>query len=137
MEGIRNYNQALADEVFNPLSAIASRTAYTIEAVVMLLYIMSGLNVLDILIGIPGGVVQIGINLILIYNLKILKSWARIATLVRAAVGMIANFFILGLHNASSSQLPGLTIVFLIYAIFPLIISAILMESGVKQAFQN
>ncbi len=136
MEGIRNYSQALADEVFTPLSAIASRTAYTIEAVVMLLYIMSGLNLLDMLIGIPGGIVQIGINLFLIYNLKTLKSWARTATLVRAIVGVVANFFILGLHSAGSSQLPGLTIVFLLYAIFPLLISAILMESGVKQAYK-
>lgn len=137
MEGIGTYNQALTDGVFNPLSAIASRTAYTIETVVMLLYTMSGLNVLDILIGIPGGVAQIGINLVLIYSLKNLKSWARAATLVRACVGIIANFFILGIHNVGNAQLPGLTIVFLLYAIFPLLISAILMERGVKQACQN
>ncbi len=137
MEAIRNYNQALADEVFNPLSGVASRTAYTIEAVVMLLYIMSGLNLLDIYIGLPGGVFQIGINLFLIYSLNNLKSWARTATLVRAAVGIIANFFILGINNAGSAQLPALTIVFIIYAIFPLLISAILMEGGVKQASQN
>lgn len=135
MEGIRTYRQAFAEEMFTPPSAIASRTAYTIEAVVMLLYIMTGLNLLDIYIGLPGGVFQIGINLFLIYSLKRLKSWAWIATLIRASGGVVANFFILGLHNVGSYQLPGLTIVFLIYAIFPLLISAILMESGVRRAF--
>ena len=137
MEGIRNFQQTFAEGEFTPLSAVAPRTAYTIDAVVMLLYIMSGLNLLDILVGIPGGVVQLGINLFLIYNLKNLKSWARIATLLRAVVGVVANFFILGIHNAGSSQLPALTIVFIIYAIFPLLISAILMGNGVKQAYQN
>jgi hypothetical protein len=137
MEGVRNYNADIVEEMLSPLSTITSRTAYTVDMAVMLLYMMSGLNLLDLLIGIPGGVFQIGINLFLAHYLKQLKSWARIATLIRAAIGIVLNFFMLGIHNANPVQLPGLTIVFLLYAIFPIIISAILLERDVKRAYQN
>jgi hypothetical protein len=137
MEGVKNYNADIVEEMLSPLSTITSRTAYTVDMAVMLLYMMSGLNLLDLLIGIPGGVFQIGINLFLAHYLKQLKSWARIATLIRAAIGIVVNFFILGLPNANTAQLPGLTIIFLLYAIFPIIISAILLERDVKQAYQN
>lgn len=137
MEGVRNYNADMVEKLFSPLSTITSRTAYTVDIAVMLLYMMSGLNLLDILIGIPGGVFQIGINLFLAHYLKQLKPWARIATLFRATIGIMVNFFILGLHNANSPELPALAIVFLLYAIFPVIISAILLERDVKQAYQN
>ncbi len=137
MEGVSTYNQALAKGMFNPLSTLTSRAAYSIEMVVMLLYMMSGLNLLDIYVGVPGGVIQIGINMFLAYNLKSLRSWARTATLVRVMVGIVANFFILGLHNADISGFPALTLVFALYGIFPLIISAVLMQSGARQAYKT
>jgi hypothetical protein len=137
MEGIRTYQEAIAEEMLSPLSNVSSRTVYTIEMAVTLLYMMSGLNLLDILLGIPGGAFQIGINLFLVYYLKQFKSWARVGVLIRAGAGIVANFFILGLHNATGMQLQGLKIVFLIYAIFPLILGAILLQSDVKWAFQS
>jgi hypothetical protein len=53
MEGVRNYNIDTMEKILSPLSTITSRTAYTVDIAVMLLYMMSGLNLLDILIGIP------------------------------------------------------------------------------------
>lgn len=135
MQGTRNYIEAGVENILTPLSTISSRTTYKIEIAVMLLYMMSGLNVLDILIGIPGGAYQIGINLLLAYYLKQLKSWARTGALIKAAAGVITNFYILGLHNSNNADFKGLTIVFLLYAVFPILLSTILLTKDVKLAY--
>ncbi len=137
MEGVINaYEGTLGEE--GVVSPISDQTIVDIpkqvKTATTLLYVMSGLSLLDVMAGDPGGVFQIGFNLFLAHHVKQLKSWARTWILIRAGLGMIVSCFTV-FSFTNTSQFPIMLGVLLINLSFSIATITLLTKDEVKSVF--